>query len=171
MEFYKKQVFHSVHYLQAAGKRDGWRSSAVSTAVNGCLRYAEAAPQKYWQTHQLLLQTLLNTILKMVWRDFGEQNFAQLSSTLLISSVLLPDPFILVSKQYLGTSWSTLSKPLVKLKAENSYMTWAHLLATSKDTELYCGREMREKGQVSRQTSETKLQDSKFQPAATEAPR
>lgn len=50
-------------------------------------------------------------------------------------------------------------------------MTWAHLLATSKDTELYCGRELREKGQVSRQTSETKLQDSKFQPAVTEAPR
>lgn len=141
MEFYKKQVFRVVHYLQAASKRNGWRSSAVSTAVNGCLRYAEAAPQKYWQTHQLLLQTLLNTILKMVWKDFGEQNFAQLSSTLLISSVLLADPFILVSKQYLGTSWSTLSKPLVKLKPENSYMTWAHLLATRHRALLWQGTE------------------------------
>lgn len=55
MEFYKKQVFRSVHYLQAASKGDGWRSSAVSTAVNGCLRYAEAALHKYQQTHQLLL--------------------------------------------------------------------------------------------------------------------
>lgn len=147
MEFYKKQVFHSVHYLQKQ------RAKEMGEEVLWCLWLAaETCRSCISKVPADTFTFTINTLKHKPYDDkigISEDKIILPNCTAHYLSVvicnLLSVPFILLSKHYLWTSWSTLSKSSGEHKAENSYMTWAHLLATSKETQLYCGRELKKK--------------------------